>query len=175
MTYIYACISEAALRPDRTPSTELWEKLEGMVLEWDESKPWHFRPLWYKDATDGLPEILMAQGAHVAGLQYFHMGRILLAVYDPQLLRLGFSSLALRKKMERSVQESLRVVVALAVSNERVTNASFQASHTLQACGGFLQEERDRRGAVAFLEDMERTLGWRTRGIVEGLRRQWEG
>lgn len=84
------------------------------------------------------------------------------------------------------------MVVGLAVSNEGVPNAAFEASHILSACeyvtttsskdlkltrplgGSYLSDPRDRDAAVEFLVNAERRIGWRTEHIVAHLRAQWQ-
>lgn len=119
------------------------------------------------------PELLMAHRAQVTGLQYYHLARVLLAIYDPELTRLGFGTLRARKASERIVLDGMRNIVGLADSNEDVTNAIFEASHILKTCGGYLKEEAEQNAAVAFLERAQRRMGWTTGKTIAELRSQW--
>lgn len=119
------------------------------------------------------PELLMAHRAQVTGLQYYHLARVVLAIYDPTLTRLGFGSLRARKQCERIVLDGVRHIVGLASSNEDVTNAIFEASHILKTCGGYLKDEGEQNAAVAFLERAQQRMGWTTSKTIAELRTQW--
>lgn len=117
----------------------------------------------------------MAHRAQVTALQYYHLARIVLAIYDPELTQLGFGSLRARKSSERRVLDGMRNIVGLAVSNEDVNNATFEASHILKTCGVYLKDEAEQNAAIAFLEHVQQKMGWTTRGTIAELRSQWAG
>lgn len=119
------------------------------------------------------PELVMSQRSQVTGLQYYHLARVVLAIYDPELLRLGFGTLRARKQAERVVVDGMRNIVGLAASNEDVTNAIFEASHILKACGGYLKDEGEQNAAVAFLQRAQSRIGWVTNKTIADLRSQW--
>lgn len=119
------------------------------------------------------PELLMAHRAQVTGLQYYHLARVVLAIYDPALTRLGFGSLRARKQCEKIVLDGMRHIVGLASSNEDVTNAIFEASHILKTCGGYLKEEGEQNATIAFLERAQQRMGWTTSKTIAELRSQW--
>ena len=119
------------------------------------------------------PELLMAHRPQVTGLQYYHLARVVLAIYDPELTRLGFGTLKARKASERVVLDGMRNIVGLAASNEDVTNAIFEASHILKTCGGYLKDEGEQNAAVAFLERAQQRMGWTTGKTIAELRSQW--
>ena len=119
------------------------------------------------------PELVMAHRAQVTALQYYHLARLVLAIYDPELTRLGFGSLRARKSSEQGVLDGIRNIVGLAVSNEDFNNAIFESSHILKTCGGYLKDEGEQNAAVAFLESVQRKMGWSTGKTIAELRSQW--
>jgi len=121
------------------------------------------------------PELIMAHRAQVAALQYYHLARLVLAIYDPELTRLGFGSLRARKISEDRVLDGIRNVVGLATSNGDFNNAIFESSHILKSCGGYLKDEAEQNAAVAFLRDVQQKMGWNTGKTVAELRSQWAG
>ena len=154
-----------------------WSDLEAEVEAWKLTKPWYFNALWTKDSfgqTRSWPEMQVSYPAHAVGLQYYCLCKIVLAIYDPQLRKLGFASHRLRKTSEITVVDNLRMAVGLAVSNPDVTNAMFQGSHILSVCGSYLHDRRDQEAAVDFLVGMQNTMGWRTTQIIQDLREQWD-
>ncbi|GME52276.1 Zn 2cys6 transcription factor protein [Neofusicoccum parvum] len=173
MIFIFAEILNYSCQQDEMPSLERWKELEDQVEAWNDNKPWHFRPLWIREETSPFPEIWMTGPSHVVGQQYYSLAKIVLGTFDPRLSRLGFGSHKIRKASEASIVEHLRTVIGLAISNEGVPAATFHASHILCACGSYLEEERDREGAVQFLLDLEKKIGWRSSRIIANLREQW--
>lgn len=119
------------------------------------------------------PELLYAHRPQVTGMQYYHLARVVLAIYDPELTRLGFGSHRARKNSERVVVDGLRNIVGLAATNEHYVNTFFEASHILRACGGYLREEAEQNAAIVFLERAEQKLGWRTGKTIQELRNTW--
>jgi len=121
------------------------------------------------------PELIMAHRAQVTALQYYHLARVVLAIYDPELTRLGFGSLRARKQSERVVLDGMRNIVGLAVSNEDCNNAIFEASHVLKTCGGYLKDEAEQNAAITFLENVQQRMGWTTAKTIAELQSQWAG
>ena len=66
------------------------------------------------------------------------------------------------------------MVVGLAVSNDHVATAMFQASHVLAACGMYLNNREEQDAAVEFLKWMTKRMGWQTSHIVRDLEEQWQ-
>ena len=89
----------------------------------------------------------------------------------------------------------MRIVIGLAVSNNTVGNAMFQACHLLSVCtcslqslilpshtssanitpagGAHLKEKREQDATEKFLIQMQAQMGWRTDHIIRDLREQW--
>jgi hypothetical protein len=174
LNYVFGS-EDGGVHSGRFESEEFTE-LENEVEAWNVSKPWYFSVLWAEadhDRRGQWPEAQTSTPAHAVGLQYYALCRIVLAIYDPRLTRLGFGTLKLRKASEAIVLKHLRLAVGIAVSNPDVTNAMFQGSHILAVCGSYLHDAADQEAAVEFLEGMNRTMGWRTLPIIENLREQW--
>lgn len=157
---------------------ERWAELEAEIEAWNVSKPWYFSALWTQTSQERVgawPEVQTSHPTHAVGLQYYSLCKIVLAIYDPRLSRLGFSSHRLRMASENTVREHLRLAVGIAVSNPDVTNAMFQGSHILAVCGSYLHDREDQDAAIQFLQAMHKSMGWRTAPIVESLKEQWAG
>lgn len=119
------------------------------------------------------PDLLVAHQSQITGLQYYHLARIALALYDPSLAQVGFTSIRARQMSEKIVVDGIKNIVGLSVSNDGAKNAMFEAAHILRACGGYLRKDAEQTAAVAFLEMVQRKLGWRTDKTVSELRRVW--
>ena len=155
-----------------------WSDLEAEAEAWNLTKPWYFSALWSKESADESqpwPKLQTSDPAHAVGLQYYCLCKIVLAIYDPRLTKLGFASHKLRKASEATVVDNLRMAVGLAVNNPDVSNAMFQGSHILTVCGSYLHDPTDQEAAVDFLIGMQKKMGWRTTQIIQDLRDQWDG
>ncbi|OQV01499.1 hypothetical protein CLAIMM_06846 [Cladophialophora immunda] len=163
-------------------SLEQWADLDSEVTSWEVSKPWHFAPLFIdspgvsalESNRSPWPELYVCNPAQVVGLQHYYLAKVVLAIYDPRLSKLSFGSLRLRRDSESMVRECLRMVVGLAVSNDHVQTAMFQASHILSACGMYLNNRDEQEAAVGFLEQMTQRMGWQTSHIIRDLKEQWQ-
>ena len=67
----------------------------------------------------------------------------------------------------------MRLIVGMAASNPDVINGSFTACHALQFAGGLLESDLDRQAAVEFLQNVNKSTGWRTAHVIEELKSQW--
>ena len=121
--FIFASILTRTFQPEGQLSVAQWEELEAEVQGWDAMKPWNFTPLWLEpventnqipdEKSSPWPELLMSHPAQgdlaenpsnimsdiqlVVGMQYYHLSKIILAIYDPRLPKIGFASHRLRK------------------------------------------------------------------------------
>lgn len=125
--FIFARILIHVFRPGAERlSMETWEELNSEVSDWNLLKPWHFSPLFLEGSSTSTappdqshwPELLVCNEAQgndlifrqvfvllislrlVVGLQHYHLAQIVLAIYDPRLLRLGFGSFRTRRASE---------------------------------------------------------------------------
>ncbi len=155
-----------------------WSDLEAEAEAWNLTKPWYFSALWTEESADEShtwPKLQTSDPTHAVGLQYYCLCKIVLAIYDPRLTKLGFASHKLRKVSEATVVDNLRMAVGLAVNNPDVSNAMFQGSHILTVCGSYLHDPKDQEAAVEFLIGMQKQMGWRTTQIIQDLKDQWNG
>lgn len=198
--FIFATIIDFAFTSHATaPTVEMWQTFEAEVDNWYESRPWDFTPLWQDmnpefgssptsvptttsnddSATTypfkPWPELLMCHRSQVTGMQYYHLSRVVLAIYDPELARLGFANRRARKTSERVVVDAIRNIVGLANSNRDYLNSMFEASHVLATCGSYLHDEGEQNAAIAFLKLVQRKAGWTTTKTIAELRNQWSG
>jgi hypothetical protein len=87
------CFSESK---DTDNYTELLKDL----TTWSNSKPDSFDPIYTCGHPEGrvLPEIWVYNESVAAGLQYYHLGRMLLICHDPRLPKIGPAK---KKEMKR--------------------------------------------------------------------------
>lgn len=64
MIFIFAEILNYSCQPGELPSLDRWKELEEQAEAWNDTKPWHFRPLWTREDASPFPEIWMMGPAH---------------------------------------------------------------------------------------------------------------
>ncbi|PVH79738.1 hypothetical protein DL98DRAFT_630800, partial [Cadophora sp. DSE1049] len=177
IVFLFAKVLNYAFRSEDTVPDESWTTLQEQVETWYSTKPSYFAPLWA--ARDGdarvtpFPRIVMLGQAQANGMQHYYLAKILLAAYDPRLLRLGFDTRKLRRESEENVLHNLRMVIGLATSNPQCETTFMHASHMLTACGNYLTDAEEQEGVVNFLRDIEERKIWRTASIISRLQDQW--
>lgn len=97
---IFAEILNSLFDTDDSSREERWHELQQAAESWLLSKPDTFAAILSSSLEEtsvaegpDFPEIWMLQPAHVIGLQYYHLARILLASSDPRKSRLGFTGM----------------------------------------------------------------------------------
>ena len=168
-------------------SPKEWNSLSLEVEAWNEDKPTSFDPMWTTSAisesdirlhatslnASAFPEVIMCQDAHVVGIQYYCMSKLLLAIYNPHISRQGFEVVRRRRDADQVAVEQLRLIVGLALSNKAGMNASITAFYCLQACGFWLSGKAEQEEAIEFLSKVEQSLGWDTSQIIPRLKASW--
>jgi hypothetical protein len=155
-----------------------WHSFKNELESWYDTKPDTFTPIILPLTEPGkepdvFPSVWMLDSAQVVGMQNYYMARIVLATFDPRLPGTGFHSFRARKDMEDAILKDLRMVLGLAIHNDIVQSAIFQASHILSMCGFCLRDKKEQEAAVDFLIHMQHRTGWRTGHIISNLRSQW--
>lgn len=166
---------------------EKWDILDAEVDEWNTRKPPSFEPLWTEETVSttervktgietesAFPEIIMSQGAHVVGAQYYCISKLLLATHNPHVPRIGFGAVKQRRDADREAVNHLRKIVGLAISNKACLNANVTATWVLHSCGFWLSEPREQEEAVRYLHQIERLMGWNTEHIIPELESHWK-
>lgn len=118
MIYCFAIVLNCVLHSEVSPHR--WAELDEEIESWNVSKPWNFQPRWKSESksSDRSPwsELLMSHPAHgqsldackrgsidvaaVIALQYYHLAKMTLTIFDPKLSKLGFESRQKQKAAE---------------------------------------------------------------------------
>lgn len=93
---------------ERSPAA--YDRLVSYLATWAESKPASFRPLFIRKSLHGavFPEIWLLNSAAVAGLQWYHLARILLLANNPRLPQFGAA-----KRSAKSSRDVRKIVFIL--------------------------------------------------------------
>lgn len=103
MVHIFARVLNAAFRSTSEITIEEWDCFVLECNEWNSTKPWTFTPLLDSTSSsdDGpFPMVWMLRAAHVVGLQYYCMAKIMLATCNPRIPKSGFGAFIARRNEE---------------------------------------------------------------------------
>jgi hypothetical protein len=133
-----------------------WTQLMEYSQQWWESRPESFAPLYYKDPEPEtlFPDVWLTSDCHgkyisqkysrysshacpVAAIQHYHLGMIMLKVYNPRVPRLGPSRKEWLLALEKETKYHVCQVCGIALSNPRVVPALLTACHAIATCKYF--------------------------------------
>ena len=175
------CFGSSTSMPD-TPEVhshayEKWKILKGFDDRWTADPPTCFRPLYYCPARpergDYFPVIWQLNDAHILAMQHLELGRMLLAVYDPQRQRIGIGSSASNQAIEHQLRESIKTLCGLALADKCFQAAMTTAAVGISIGGEFFDKAQEQRAVIDFLKTLEEEHAWPTRSIIEALREAW--
>jgi hypothetical protein len=89
--------------------TDNYIKLLKDLTTWSNSKPDSFDPIYTCSQPEGrvLPDIWVYNESVAAGLQYYHLGRMLLISHDPRLPKIGPAKKKEMKRIEVCKQDPI--------------------------------------------------------------------
>jgi hypothetical protein len=171
----------------RSPTNEIetrlanYDTLVAFSTLWTTLGPQSFKPIYTRaaDPANGkiFPELWYMNNCHVAGLQHLELARILLAVYNPRLPRLGPG----QRTAMRSVDEEIRTIVlrlcGIALSNLHSPPGLITASVAIGMCGDRFSRKEEQVALHGILVMLEDDYGYPTSSMREqlGLAWGWEG
>ncbi|KAF2014875.1 hypothetical protein BU24DRAFT_463619 [Aaosphaeria arxii CBS 175.79] len=155
-----------------------WMELNADVDEWERTKPWTFSALFMepdagKEFSGRWPALPTPQGVVAIGLQYYHLCKIILAIYSPHASLVGLAGVRSRRQTDAAIRKHIRIVIGYGVSNSHCGNAMFQGSHILSACGAYVVDKDEQAACIKYLQGLQHHIGWRTDKVVLDLQEQW--
>lgn len=101
------------------------------------------------------------------------LARILLAVSNPGMQRLGAGAGALNRGLEAELRAITRRVIGLGLGNRAGPPALVTSAVGISICGEYFDDPGEREALVRFLVDLEFEYAWPTSAIVAALRSAW--
>ncbi|KAK1466180.1 hypothetical protein CCUS01_01027 [Colletotrichum cuscutae] len=136
---------------------------------WWKEKPWYFDAMWANPEPGFLLEEQYITDAAVAGLQHYHLARMLLIAHNPKVARLGTAFRA----MEEELKQTVRVICGLAVANERTPPAYVNACIAITMAGDRFTDRKEQEELYKILVKTDRRLGWPTHAAQSQIREAW--
>ncbi|KAE8370295.1 hypothetical protein BDV27DRAFT_152181 [Aspergillus caelatus] len=148
-----------AKRSTCASSIERCEALRHQLDCWDMHKPPCYAPFFHGDLShrtgDAFPEITFTLDAAIVGVAYYHLSMLLMAIYNPQQLKIGLLHVKSRQQIEREVQFRVRALCGNALSNP-CPPARVVACLAILQCGAWFTDPGEQRQLVDIINMVER-------------------
>ena len=168
----------SSLRDVDINRNQRWESLVAFEQSWKMLQPSCFEPIYYQEQEHAkgryFPDIWLTNDCQVLGLQHIELARILLAVYNPKLQRLGLGTSALNHALESQLRQSTLKICGMALSNHKRQPTLVTAAVGVSMCGEYFHDAGEQTAIMDFLIDLETEHAWPTQTIVQALRDAWE-
>lgn len=156
---------------------ERWAQLKYLSQKWIDFLPSGFEPIYVRepDRQQGevFPEICYLTNIHVAGVQHIELARILLAVYDPNIPKLGLG----HKESMRALSQELRAAVlrlcGIAVYNRQNPPSLTTALLGIVVCGEHFDDRVEQIALMELLDELDYHHGWPVGDYRERLKQSW--
>lgn len=158
--------------------SERWSTLKQFDLNWIADKPLDFKPLYFEEAdiSSGrpFPTIWYQNACQAVGAQHIELSRILLAVSNPRLSRLGLAARSANLALEEELRCIIRRLIGLALSNSKCPVMSVDAAVGISLCGEYLSHPTEQSATLDFLADLEFRHAWPTATTSSALKEAWK-
>ncbi|KAI1014607.1 hypothetical protein LB503_004097 [Fusarium chuoi] len=148
---------------DNRTRTQQWEAIKDFQRNWDEKRPPHFAPLYYRERNPSegryFPEYWITSPCQMLALQHIELARIVLAVHDTKI-QLGIGGRAAHKALEELMREATRRVCGLAMSQKWCQEGMVTAAVGLSMCGEYFQDSGEQ---AAIMELVTKTQKYSTK------------
>jgi hypothetical protein len=160
--------------PDRI---RRYDELISFETQWAESCPSSFNPIHFRDPDKSLGEVFPGywylSDSHVAGIQHLELARILLAVHNPRLPRLGPNYRAAMSSVDRAIKNAVLRLCGIAMCNEHSPPSLVTASVAIAMCGDRFHDKSEQEALLEILSKLENDYGWPTQRIRTSIIEAW--
>ncbi|KAF5576923.1 major facilitator superfamily transporter [Fusarium pseudocircinatum] len=150
---------------DNRTRSQQWEAIKDFQRNWDEKRPPHFAPLYYRErnSSEGryFPEYWITSPCQMLALQHIELARIVLAVHDTKI-QLGIGGRAAHNALEELMREATRRVCGLAMSQKWCQEGMVTAAVGLSMCGEYFQDPGEQAAIMELVTLLERDHAWPT-------------
>ena len=154
-----------------------YDNLVSFETLWKELSPASFNPVYARDPDPArgevFPELWYLNNCHVAGLQHLELARILLAVYNPRLPRLGPGQRTAMRSVDGEVRGIVLRLCGIALSNLHSPPGLVTASVAIGMCGDRFVERVEQEALFGVLVTLEDEYGYPTHSMRAQLGEAW--
>ncbi|KAF5697332.1 ARCA-like protein [Fusarium globosum] len=157
---------------DSRTRSQQWEAIKDFQRNWDEKRPPHFAPLYYRERNPSegryFPEYWITSPCQMLALQHIELARIVLAAHDTKI-QLGIGGRAAHKALEELMREATRRVCGLAMSQKWCQEGMVTAAVGLSMCGEYFQHPGEQAAIMKLVTLLERDHAWPTSTLLNNL------
>ncbi|KAH8804367.1 hypothetical protein F5884DRAFT_795864 [Xylogone sp. PMI_703] len=158
-----------ALKTNPAKAIELHHEID----LWRQSLPETFKPLYTVNDGKAFPRISYLCTWHVIGMQFYHMAKVLLALYNPNRAS-GMDFLELARMVEEDIREHTVQLCGMIKSlGSRHPGALVNGVQPLILCGRSLKNREEQLELVRMLRQIERDTAWPTNQGIQSLQKAW--
>lgn len=154
-----------------------WKRFKGFESRWQEHKPHAFRPIYYEDPNPScgifFPRIWHINYCQVMAEQHFDLARILLAISNPTISRIGLGASSTNALLETELLSITRRLVGLGVSNSTMQPALVTSAVGISMCGEYFTDPMEQKALLDVLVSLEMKHAWPTDATITALKRAW--
>ncbi|KAL6918699.1 hypothetical protein FSST1_002725 [Fusarium sambucinum] len=145
------------------------------LTTWSKSKPDSFDPIYTCKHPDGrvLPDVWVYNESVAAGLQYYHLGRMLLISHDPRLPKIGPAKNRAMKRIEMEMKNDTKIICAIAEGMGEASPTYLTACMAIALVGDLFDTRAERDTLTHILTNAADQFGWPTSYIRETLKETW--
>jgi hypothetical protein len=144
---------------------------------WEELGPPSFKPIYAREPVrsrgEVFPELWYLDNCHVAGLQFLELARILLAVYNPKLHRLGPGQRMAMRSVDRKVRGIVLRLCGIALSNQHSPPGLVTAFVGIGMCGDRFTDQTEQEALLGVLAKLEAEHAYPTTSTQDLLKGAW--
>lgn len=164
---------------DSSPSDRItrYDELIFFESRWAESCPSSFNPIHFRDPDKSLGEVLPSywylSDCHVTGIQHLELARILLAVHNPRLPRLGPNYKAAMSSVDTAIKNAVLRLCGIAICNEHSPPGLVTACFAIAMCGDRFHDRSEQEALLEILSKLDKDYGWPTQRIRASIIEAW--
>ncbi|THY33532.1 hypothetical protein D6D00_00956, partial [Aureobasidium pullulans] len=152
---------------EREHSTTNYDHIVQHFDAWFIQKPDSYMPIYAVEANPSkvFPELWYLNDAVITGLQHYHLGRALLAVYNPRIPRLGVAHRNALKEVGEVLKDQIKIICGIALSNHSISASYVHASMMIAMGGDRFTERREQEGLYEILVKAQKEYAWPTQSV----------
>ncbi|PMD48157.1 hypothetical protein L207DRAFT_505204 [Hyaloscypha variabilis F] len=173
VTWLTAEVVDFCFGNDTKVDQNNWYELQREIDLWKQNLPETFQPLYVVQDSKPFPEISYVCTWHVIGMQFYHLAKVLLALYSPHHAN-GLNFLRLARSIEDEVRSHTIGLCGMTKGlGSKHPGALVNGVQPLIICGRTLKDSNEQLELLSLLRQIEQTTAWSTLQGIECLQDAW--
>lgn len=155
-----------------------WGKLREYNINWKETRPESFTPIFYREASEEegreIPEIWHHHACHIIGVQHHLLASLLLSIFNPQIPKTGRGRREAERAVEIAIKSDLMELCGIGLYNNWSPPAMFTASMGIALCGDRMKDRKDQEALLHILVKTEKDHARPTKAVQDQMIEAWD-